>query len=147
MAVFALAFVCFAALLAEVASGVLVLVVFVSDFGSPFFACLPVGSWLSFRVDNLFLMIFSYSSPACCGPGQFVPHPFVQPVLFLGLETLALMCLVPSLLVVSHLFSLRVSCFCMLLGGLEFQKLIAPIRVGPTCLYLPYGVFVTHQMN
>lgn len=66
------------------------MVVFVSDFGSPFFACLPVGSWLSFCVDNLFLMIFSYSSPACCGPGQFVPHPFVQPVLFLLVSPLLL---------------------------------------------------------
>ena len=35
-------------------------------------------------------MIFSYSSPACCGPGQFVPHPFVQPVLFLLVSPLLL---------------------------------------------------------
>ena len=136
------------------------MVVFVSDFGSPFFACLPVGSWLSFCVDNLFLMIFSYSSPCLLWTGSIrsssicptssllacLPHCCLV-LGGLGLETLALMCLVPSLLVVSHLFSLRVSCFCMLLGGLEFQKLIAPIRLGPTCLYLPYGVFVTHQMN
>lgn len=136
------------------------MVVFVSDFGSPFFACLPVGSWLSFCVDNFVFDDFFpiHLLPVVDRVNSFLIHlsnqfssclsPHCCLVLGgLGLETLALMCLVPSLLVVSHLFSLRVSCFCMLLGGLEFQKLIAPIRLGPTCLYLPYGVFVTHQMN
>ena len=124
----------FASLVAEVASGVLV--IFVSDFGSPFFACLPVGSWLSLCVDNLF-SIFSHSSPACCGPGQrilFLIHlsnqfssclsPHCCLVLGgLGLGTLALMCLSPPLFVsllsiaredlaLIHLFPTCFPCVC-----------------------------------